>query len=882
MEKLIWFSKAACDERTDSQAVMLIQDRNSVFVAAVVSGIITALLVLLISVQIASSAIYAALAGLVGFGLVLLIYSNPRAGAFFGETPEERGTGTDSSSLHSYASTFSGLDLFSTAGVLVSSVVIYAVPSMGRNMIWADWLAISIFNYVRIIAAVLLTTFLPGYFLLRVLDIRRQLRSIEIVILACLLSLFLVPLVCVATSALGFTLSSFGGTLLVSLNFGAFFAFLVVRLLKAHGQTLLPDWNTEKIRNLRSACSEQPYFGISVVGVLVLVLAISYRLFPYPPYLIGDQWPHLDAALLYERYGNPILATRLIPYAYGFYPQWFHIYLASLLSISGAPLTNTYFAINFTNIFGLLALYLLALSFFKSEKRKLAALTLALALFSGFGWAYDLWLRLTGGYSNDVLTQLVRAAESSYDILFPNTYFGSAHPELTSDLQVMALPALVMLLVLTNRGDLKGWMRYVLISLLTALAFLGHVAEGGMFVATLVLALVLTARIHGACKVAVATFVGIIITGAVGAMMSDGYYLSLTAYYLTLILSAVAIPLAWLRQRLPGATLLNLSSLNTRRAAKLALSLSLVGLTVWVGLILIWRFTHYAVFTWIWTFSSYFSVPYYMYPSRFGVLGLLAIPAVLFLILVWKRGVRGLPLVSAFAFVSLALGRIWMLPQSLRITSFLEEFRQNKYVALALTLPVAFFASRSLTTLGLRRSLSRWLLGGFLVGVLLFAGFASTILYAEFTTLAYATAPIPSPDLGAYALTAPPAFGTILSHELSPQELAALQYLRDNMRLGDRVAVIGTLDWVPGGFPYTKVTFMGSLLKNQTFSLSDLYGLTNRTEIYGKLVQENVRFVYLSQQELGILSQHPMLYEAILELPIAYSNQQVTIYTMRT
>ena len=169
-----------------------------------------------------------------------------------------------------------------------------------------------------------------------------------------------------------------------------------------------------------------------------------------------------------------------------------------------------------------------------------------------------------------------------------------------------------------------------------------------------------------------------------------------------------------------------------------------------------------------------------------------------------------------------------------------------------------------------------------MVAILLSTGFASTILYSEFTTLAYVTAPIPSPDLGAYALAAPPAFGTILSHELSPQELAALQYLGDNVHLGDRVAVIGTLNWVPGGFPYTKVTFMGGLLKNQTFSLSGLYGLTNKTEIYEILTRADVRFVYLNQQESSILSQHPALFQAITELPIAYSNQQVTIYTLRT
>ena len=437
-----------------------------------------------------------------------------------------------------------------------------------------------------------------------------------------------------------------------------------------------------------------------------------------------------------------------------------------------------------------------------------------------------------------------------------------------------------MLLVLANRSDLKGWIRYALISLLTALAFLGHVAEGGMFAATLVLAVILTGRMPNAWKIAFATFLGVVITGAIAAMIPDGYYLSLGAYYATLALSAIAIPLAWLRKKLSFGPLRTLPSPSAKWTVRLALLLSLVGLAGWVSLILVWR-TFDAGFNWYWTWPL-FSVPPYMYPSRYGVLGLLAIPAVIFIIFVWKREVRGLPLILGFAVVAFALSRIWMLPQSLRAGFYLEEFRQSKYVALALTLPVAFFVWKSLGTLCRRRHLGRFLLGGFLVSVLLSAGFGSTILYGEFTALTFATSPIPNPDLGPSGIGAPPAFGQISTHQLSPDELGGLQYLTDNVKLDHRVAVIGTLDWVPGGFPYAKVTFMSGLLRNQTYSLSDLYDAKNNTEIYGKLAQEKVQFVYLNQQELGILKNHPALYRAISQLPIAYSNQQVTIYALRT
>lgn len=128
-------------------------------------------------------------------------------------------------------STFSLSDILVMLTALVSIAVIYGVPSMGSDLIWADWAAIPLLNYVRIVAAVLLTTFLPGYLLLGVLDIKRQFRGIEVVSLACLLSLFLVPLSGAVTSAVGLTLANFGSSILTTLNFAVALAFLIVRVL---------------------------------------------------------------------------------------------------------------------------------------------------------------------------------------------------------------------------------------------------------------------------------------------------------------------------------------------------------------------------------------------------------------------------------------------------------------------------------------------------------------------------------------------------------------------------------------------------------------------------------------------------------------------------
>jgi hypothetical protein len=768
------------------------------------------------------------------------------------------------------------------AAVLFGAVAIYAIPSMTPGLIWADWITIPPLNYVRLVAAVLMTTFLPGYFLLRVLDRKRQFKALEIIVFSYLLSLVLVPLTSVLDSVLGFTLLENGIPLIIGLNLFLCLVCSISATARYRGSTFrrisVKTPIPPIIRLSGVDGRERLYWSVTVLGVIGLGLALWYRLLFYPPYLIGDQWPHHASALLYERFGNRILASGQLPYYY-FYPQWFHIYLASLFAVSGVPSTNTYFSVNFTNIFGLLALYLLARSYF-GRRRGLATSTMALALFSGFGWAYDLWLRVTGAYTGDLLMQLYHASISTFDIAFPNTYFGSAHPDLTSELQVMALPALLMLLTLTNRNDLKNTTRYVLISLLVALAFLAHVAEGGVFAAILLVSVIVSRRMaQQATGIGIATFLGMMLAGAVGLILSYGFYLSLGVFYVALTLPLATIVLALVRRKLPKES--GMFSVRLRRVT-VAFLISTVGLVVWLGLFLLWRLSGYNAFNIWWDYYPFMglTVPPYMYPSRFGIIGLLAIPALASALFVWRGKTRGLSLITGFVAVSFAVGRLWMFHQLSELTygGFLEEFRWNKYLALALTLPIGLFLWRRLTRLASGTLPMRRILGGFLLGIILFSGLASTFLYGEFTTLAYTTATIPNP----VAPAASPALALINSHQLSPEELAAIQYVRNHLHSDEAVGVIGTLIWGPGSFGYAKLAFVGGLLQNQTFSLGTLYAENNSSQIVLKLRDARVRYVYLTQDDLDVLQHHVELFKTIIVFPVAFKNSEVTIYTLTT
>jgi hypothetical protein len=858
--------------------VYILAKNNLSLLGAVVSGVVTALLLFPV-LNLASSILYVGLSALVGFGLAGLIFTAPGSDA----PPLNQQTTVPKSTVEPRAFLLSSSDVFVGSALFLAALVVYFVPSMGSSLIWADWFAIPATNYLRAVAAIVLSTFVPGYFLIRALDWGRRFSGLEILVLSFLLSLFVVPLASVLASAMGFTLVRSGVSLLLGLNLLMFLVYVVACALRFNkspqGSTKMSLGKlhmTFRSVGARSGAAgrEGIYFAISIAGVLGLVLALSYRLVFFPPYLIGDQWPHHAVARLYEMYGNQVLATKLEPY-YVNYPQWFHIYLASLFSVSGVPSTNTCFMINFMNAFGLLALYLLARSFFKRESGSVGALAMALALFSGFGWVYDLWLRVVGAYPGDVLMRLYQTSISTYDVAFANTYFGSAHPELTSDLQVMALPALLMLLMLTNRSDLRNRASYVLVSLLVALAFLAHVAEGGMFIAILLSGVVFSRGIAAAWRIAVAALAGIALAGGVGLILTDAYYLSLTAFYAALILSAATVLIAILGQKLPKRSAL--FSVGLRRV-RVALIAAAAACAVWFGLLLLWRLSGYSAFNVWWDCPRCtLTVPPYMYPVRFGILGFLAIPAILLVGIVWKEKVRGSGLLFGFAAVAAALGRLWMFPQLFRVTG-IEEFRWNKYLALALAIPVAFFLWRCLRRpFELRR---RWapLLGVFLVAVILVAGLASTFLYAEFTTLAY-TGPVPKPEP---KIQDYPAFNLIDTHSVTPDELAALQFLVDNLPRDRTVAITGSTTWSPQGFPYAKVTFLAGLLQNQTVSLRPYYSLNSSDIILTKMKAAKVRYVYLSSEEILFLSKYPALQRTIMLMGVAFRNSQVTIFTLQS
>ena len=849
-----------------------IAEHKTTLLASAASALLT-LGLLYGMVDLASNIFYAVFVAFVSFGITgqLVKSKNQNDGKLI-----EGPSGAICTVQEKSIAPFSIADALAVSVLFLSIGLVFGVSSLGISLIWSEWASIPFQNYVRVGAAVFLTTFLPGYFILKTFDWKGQFKGLEVIILSYLLSLFIVPASSILASDLGLKLISSGIETMVALNVVLLSIFLIARLAaKCRTKSGLTRGDNfgPMFSNLTHRKLTQFYSLFAIAGVLGFLIVMSYRMFNYPPAIWEiDQWTQHAVARLYERYGNTLFVNGLQPTTLE-YPRLFQIYLASLFSTSGAPTTNTYSLISFTNVFGLVALYLLAISFSKKDARNIALISLPLALFSGFGWVYDLWLKLSG-FPGDALSRLYQTSISSYDVFYANTYFGSAHPQLTTALHVMAMPALLSLLWLTNRRDLKYWARYVPICLLTALAFLSHVAEAGMFVAILLIAAI-WGEVEDVWKVSFATLLGLLLAGFVGALMPDNYYLKLPVYLLSLALSSLTVLIALARHRFSNRSSRRLEMLRSNY--RFATALSLIGVCLWLLLLALWRLSGYSSFNVFWDCTPCVTtVPPYMYPSRLGVLALLAIPAVIFALLVWRKEFDGKSAVLGFGFVSFVLGRLWMIPQLSRFTG-IEESRWNKYLVLALAIPVAAAIWKSLTRFVVSESTWRKIFVGVLIAMLLSSGVASTILYSEFTELTYTKAQVWNPDIPTRSQPRPE-FGAILTHEITVEEMSAIQYLIDNLRRDQVVAVMGYLYWQATGFDYMKVSFLGGLLKNQTVSLMTLYKLKNETDVYHQFAQAKVHFIYLTKFDQQVLTQHKILDSAIASLPTAFHNNEVTIY----
>lgn len=710
---------------------------------------------------------------------------------------------------------------------ITSVLAVILVPSYEGSII--DWLRIPPLNWLRYGSMLLLTTFLPGYFLLKILDKKEVIKGGASVVLSCLLSFFTMFIIGFSVLLCGNTITTFAYPAVIVVNI---VLMIVYRSLKRGEKPKLA---------LTISWPETVLF----LSLLTTVMVGSIALMIYDsPLSYGDMWVHLGGALQYSQ-GFPGGGGVLMPGA----PYLFYIYLAVVISLSGIPPATSVQLLYLLGFMPMVAFYSTIKEWIDEKNAKnLQLIVTFLSTLLGFGSLYAIYLKLNEPmYDN--LQLLWTTTSKTYDIYERILFL----PDYVAPLWYIGLPCFFILLYLIRKNDLGRVAKFSLITIVTLTAYLGHIAE---VIIIVVLLLVYDLFSHNRFEWDrhVSFLTGIILVALVDFIAPSQAYVFLTnnitgektvslPFLITLSLSVLAIIASVLRSRVTSGSPINGKRrlLNTPRIWKYArwflLYFYLFSVVIWLATL-----SYYDV----WKFGGDWFVPFFVSPLRFGAVGLLA-------------------MLSLFAYLpEIVKDKRFVLFLSLIIVGFTLEQIGAQNPSVGNVYPAyryatfAFVGSCVLAAYGIKKRLStltkmkKKIISCTLLFFIIIPSMLSTSLYYVHVSSFYH------------------AFGSV-----TEPELQALNYIKQNLPANESIITFSD-DSVHGKlYPFAKVNMIQNLQRYSNILLNE----ENPYALIYVLGLSRAKYVYMTQRDYEILNSSKGLFKDFLPyFPKVFVNDAVTIY----
>ncbi|MCK4434590.1 hypothetical protein KAU92_03790, partial [Candidatus Bathyarchaeota archaeon] len=349
---------------------------------------------------------------------------------------------------------------FIGALITLSVLAVTLIPPYTGSAL--GWMSIPSMNWLRYVASLLLTTFFPGYFLVKILDRKRDITGSIIIVLSYLLSLFTMFVIGFFILLSGNSMSLFGSTAVVAINLAMIVIYHFTHGKNARGHSLT-------VNGHRMILISSILMAI-MVGALITMISNL----PLTP---GDMQRHHGLALQYFNC-FPIHGGKLMPP----YPYLFHIYLAVLFSLAGIPSVLVEQGLFTLSFMPLLAFYCAIKTWFnKREDQKILSIAILLSILLGFGGLYAIYSRFANP-AYDVLQLLANTTLKTYDIGMRCLYL----PDIVAPVWNIGLPTFFALLYLLKKRVAKI-AKATLIPVLVALGYLGHISETFFFILILLI-----------------------------------------------------------------------------------------------------------------------------------------------------------------------------------------------------------------------------------------------------------------------------------------------------------------------------------------------------------------------------------------------------------
>ena len=467
-----------------------------------------------------------------------------------------------------------------------------------------NWATIPLVNWVRYAASILLTSFLPGYLFLKFIDTKKVLDRSIFLVLSYLCSLF-ITFLSVFSSLLFTSSSSSSFTIIVLITL----PLIILNIIKTYKTNEPIKVNLNLVDLL---------FVISILSVVLIgsLLAMVSNL-PITPY---DMRTHYGSTLDFSD-GFPVYGDILVTYPGGYL---FHLYLLGLGSLSGVPLALSIHGLYILGFIPVLAFYSLLKGSLKNcFGKRLVFTSTFMSILLGFGGLYLCYQLFSS--PNSLSTLLSVATQRTYDLFMRILYL----PDIVAPIWNIGLPCLFALLYLMKMRS-PSVIRALIVPVLVCLAYMAHIAEVFFFS---IIALVSILLINNKQRIGQYLVLGLILVACIDFIapspkyvLLSGISISLT-YVVTFALAIITMSvelfryknllskfdyfMVWLKDKV---------AINWFFIKWVMVYFYLLSFVVWLTI------PNYN----LWSWGGFDYTPFFVFPLRFGAVGLLTLFSLFF------------------------------------------------------------------------------------------------------------------------------------------------------------------------------------------------------------------------------------------------------------
>jgi hypothetical protein len=707
-------------------------------------------------------------------------------------------------------------DIFLYTLTIASVIIVLLVPAYGGSML--EWMCISPLNWLRYLSSLLLTSFLPGYFLLKIFDRKHVITGSIVIVLSYLLSLFITFLAGFSISLSANPLEVLGLQIIITTNIALIITHYFTNREKTRNYLLTVDW-TE--------------LGLILSILAVITVGTVIVMINNMPLTSGDMLRHYGTALEYSK-GFHVYGGRTVTY-YGGY--LFSIYLGILFVLSGIPPALAEQGLYILSFMPLLAFYLSIKAWLNTNPdQKMASKATMFSTLLGFGGLYALYLRFACP-AYDTIQLLGSVTSKTYDIYMRILYL----PDIVAPLWNIGLPVFFTLLYLlkTKRSTLTN---AATISILVALGYLGHASEIFFFILILFIYVLFLRRrneekigpyiVLGLAVVALVDFVApaqVYVLSGAGTVLSLPFVVSLILAALTSVAELVKDRCAFLFSMELRNSLLEKLGKGWRYGRWVLIYIYVFFFVIWLTVVKDFN---------LWDWGGFTFTPFFVLPLRLGVVGLLAILsiAIYFSKIIKNRTLLFFLLLIPIGFILEQTANYYQL--------YYDAYRFGTITFVGACVIAAYGIINGIDKI---RSTKRKMITCVLLGFLMISGMLSTALF-------YVNASYYS-----------------INSKISQDELDALDYIRQNTLANASVLTFTTES------ANNLRNFAGLNPVQDAQRWSQLLSTSNPYIITYILSSSNIKYIYVTQNDAELLST-VQLSSFLKYFPKVFKNDYATVY----